>query len=84
MIKLVEKEKAVSENLSYLIQLVTSAIVFQYKMTMEGNPNTFDETWNHPKEDLQRKQHKVIQKEFWKTTKQKVWLKTSKSQMLPH
>ena len=55
-----QQEKAVSENLNFLIDLTAIAMVVEDKRIAEKDSNNYIKAQNHPDIELQRKWHEVI------------------------
>ena len=68
-----KEEKAIQESLNFLINLINIAILAKDKVTMDKELQTFQESWNHPDDESQKKWREAIKK---KMIKQQVLDKT--------
>ena len=68
-----KEEKAIQESLNFLINLIYIAILAKDKVTMDKELQTFQESWNHPDDESQKKWREAIKK---KMIKQQVLDKT--------
>ena len=72
---------ATRENLKFLIDLATTAMVSEDIMPMEDEPQTFNKAWNHPIpiiKEIARGHTKIAQQ------KNELWKKMLKSLMTPN
>ena len=77
-------KKSAKENLIFLMDLTTIAMVVKGTKFMEDEPQTVNKAWNHPNPKLQLTQQEAVQKEFNNMKKWEVCWKTLKSLMPPN
>ena len=62
IIEQAKQEMAVNENLNFLIDFATTAMVAKVKSYTEEEPKNFNNAWNHPDMESRRKCNEAIKK----------------------